>query len=133
MRDHAEYLQVAYGSSERRACQVLTLGRSTCRYESVATEQAVLRMRIQGPGGVAGELWIPAHSRAAEEARLEGESQAGLQALASGGTADAAEEAQPPPIRSEGGRAGLWHQDPTNGGPWTSRVTSCSTVGGFGS
>ena len=47
MRDHAEYLQVAYGSSERRACQVLTLGRSTCRYESVATEQAVLRMRIR--------------------------------------------------------------------------------------
>ncbi len=32
MRDHAKYLQVAYGSSERRVCQVLTLGRSTCRY-----------------------------------------------------------------------------------------------------
>ena len=47
MRDHAEYLQVAYGSSERRACQVLTLGRSTCRYESVAAEQAALRMRIR--------------------------------------------------------------------------------------
>ena len=27
MRDHAEYLQVAYGSSERRVCQVLNLGR----------------------------------------------------------------------------------------------------------
>ena len=47
MRDHAEYLQVAYGSSERRACRVLTLGRSTCRYERVAAEQAALRMRIR--------------------------------------------------------------------------------------
>ena len=47
MRDHAEYLQVAYGSSERRTCQVLTLGGSTCRYESVAAEQAALRMRLK--------------------------------------------------------------------------------------
>ena len=42
MRGHAWYLQVAYGASERRACQVLTFRRSTCRYESVATEQAGL-------------------------------------------------------------------------------------------
>ncbi len=47
MRDHARYLQVAYGSSERRTCEVLTFGRSTCRYESVAAEQAALRMRIR--------------------------------------------------------------------------------------
>ena len=47
MRDHAKYLQVAYGSSERRTCQVLTFGRSTCRYESVAAEQAALRMRLK--------------------------------------------------------------------------------------
>ena len=33
MRDHASYLRVAYRSSERRACDVLTFGRSTCRYE----------------------------------------------------------------------------------------------------
>ena len=38
---------MAYGSSERRACRVLTFGRSTCRYESVAAEQAALRMRIR--------------------------------------------------------------------------------------
>ena len=48
LRDHAWYLQVAYGVSERRACQALTLGRSTYRYESVAAEQAALRMRIRG-------------------------------------------------------------------------------------
>ena len=47
MTDHARYLQVAYGSSERRSCEVLTFGRSTCRYESVAAEQAALRMRIR--------------------------------------------------------------------------------------
>ena len=47
MREHARYLQVAYGSSERRVCGVLTFGRSTCRYESVAAEQAPLRMRIR--------------------------------------------------------------------------------------
>ena len=40
MRDYARYLQVVYGSSERRSCDVLTFGRSTCRYESVAAEQA---------------------------------------------------------------------------------------------
>ena len=33
---------------ERRACQALTFGRSTYRYESVAAEQAALRMRIRG-------------------------------------------------------------------------------------
>ena len=38
---------MAYDSSERRVCEVLTLGRSTCRYESVAAEQAALRMRIR--------------------------------------------------------------------------------------
>ena len=66
MRDHARYLQVAYGSSGRRACGVLTFGRSTCRYESMADED-------QGPRGIEGELWIPAHPRAAEEGGLEGE------------------------------------------------------------
>ena len=47
MRDRARYLQVAYGASERRACHGLTFRRSTCRYESVVTEQAALRMRIR--------------------------------------------------------------------------------------
>ena len=47
MRGHAGYLQVAYGVSERRSCQVLTFRRSTCRYESVADEQAPLRMRLR--------------------------------------------------------------------------------------
>lgn len=47
MRDHANYLQMAYGTSERRTCQVLSLGRSTYRYESGADEQAALRMRIR--------------------------------------------------------------------------------------
>ena len=47
MRGHAGYLQVAYGASQRRSCQVLTFGRSSCRYQSVADEQADLRMRIR--------------------------------------------------------------------------------------
>ena len=47
MRDHAGYLQLAYGASERRACRLLTFRRSSCRYESVADEQADLRMRIR--------------------------------------------------------------------------------------
>ena len=46
LREHAWYLRVAYGASERRACGVLTFRRSTCRYHSVADEQAALRMRI---------------------------------------------------------------------------------------
>ena len=43
---------MAYGVSERRACQALTFGRSTYRYESVAAEQAALRMRIRGLASV---------------------------------------------------------------------------------
>ena len=38
---------MAYGVSERRACQVLTLSRASHRYKSVADEQAALKMRIR--------------------------------------------------------------------------------------
>ena len=43
----AEQLKVCYSVSERRSCAVLTLGRSTYRYYSVADEQAVLRIRLK--------------------------------------------------------------------------------------
>jgi len=38
---------VAYEVSERRACAVVSLRRSTYRYQSVAAEQAALRIRIR--------------------------------------------------------------------------------------
>jgi len=38
---------VCYEVSERRACGVLRLQRSTCRYQSVADEQAALRIRLR--------------------------------------------------------------------------------------
>ena len=38
---------MAYGVSERRACEVLTLPGASHRYRSVADEQAALRMRIR--------------------------------------------------------------------------------------
>jgi len=41
------YLRGAYGVSERRACAVVTLRRSSYRYQSMADEQAALRMRIR--------------------------------------------------------------------------------------
>lgn len=40
-------LQQAYDVSERRACRTLRFSRTSCRYQSVADEQAVLRMRIK--------------------------------------------------------------------------------------
>jgi len=40
-------LEVCYGASKRRVCQVLKCHRSTYRYESVADEQAALRIRIK--------------------------------------------------------------------------------------
>lgn len=40
-------MEVCYGASERRVCQVLECPRSTYRYKSVADEQAALRMRIK--------------------------------------------------------------------------------------
>jgi putative transposase len=42
-----DYLQACYRVSERRACEVLTLGRSSYRYHSVADEQAALRIRLK--------------------------------------------------------------------------------------
>ena len=44
LRPRAEYLQVAYCISERLAREVLTLDRVSHRYQSVADEQAVLRV-----------------------------------------------------------------------------------------
>ena len=38
---------MAYGVSERRACEVLTIPRASHRYKSVSDEQAALRMRIR--------------------------------------------------------------------------------------
>ena len=46
-RSYGEVLQVCYSASERRVCRVLQCLRATYRYESVADEQAVLRMRIK--------------------------------------------------------------------------------------
>ena len=40
-------LRVCYEASERRACQLLALSRSSCRYRSRADEQAVLRIRLR--------------------------------------------------------------------------------------
>ena len=47
LRSRAEYPQVAYCISERLACEVLTLDRVSHRYQSVADEQAVLRVRLR--------------------------------------------------------------------------------------
>ena len=47
LRPRAEYLQVAYCISERLAREVLTLDRVSHRYQSVADEQAVLRVRLR--------------------------------------------------------------------------------------
>ena len=38
---------MAYGVSQRRACGVLGLARSSCRYQSVADEQAALKIRLR--------------------------------------------------------------------------------------
>ena len=46
-RQLAEGLQASYAVSERRACAVLLLGRSTHRYQSVADPQVALRMRLR--------------------------------------------------------------------------------------
>ena len=42
-----ERVRVAYDVSQRRACRVLRLPISTCRYQSVKDEQAALRMRLK--------------------------------------------------------------------------------------
>lgn len=42
-----EHLQKSYWVSERRACTVLCIGRSTHRYQCRRDEQALLRMKIR--------------------------------------------------------------------------------------
>lgn len=46
-RSLAADLRVAYQVSERRACGVLQFARSSCRYESIAPEQAALKIRLR--------------------------------------------------------------------------------------
>ena len=119
LRDHAWYLLVAYGVSERRACQALTFGRSTYRYESVAAEQAALRMRIRGLAAVRvsygyrrihvllkREGWQVNHKRVYRLYCLEG-----LRCGPKGRDAT---------YPAGGGISGPRHQDPMRGGQWTS-------------
>ncbi|MCC9600736.1 IS3 family transposase [Stieleria sp. JC731] len=47
LRKEVERVRVAYDVSQRRACRVLRLAISTCRYPSVKDEQAALRMRLK--------------------------------------------------------------------------------------
>lgn len=42
-----QILRVSYEASQRRVCRVLGLWRGTCRYQSVADEQAALRIRLR--------------------------------------------------------------------------------------
>ena len=45
--DRADYLQVAYGVSVGRACEVLSLARCSHGYRSLAVDQAELRIRLK--------------------------------------------------------------------------------------
>jgi len=47
LRTQCQVLEVCYEVGERRVCQVLQFHRSSCRYRSVADEQAELRIRIR--------------------------------------------------------------------------------------
>jgi putative transposase len=47
LREHVEVLQMVYGTSQRRVCQILSFQRSSCRYYSVADEQAALKIRLR--------------------------------------------------------------------------------------
>ena len=41
------YFRAGFRVSERRACRVATVPRSSCRYRSVAADQTVLRLRLR--------------------------------------------------------------------------------------
>lgn len=47
MRSIVEAAKQAYRISERRACELVKLARSTCRYQSTKDGQAALRMRLR--------------------------------------------------------------------------------------
>ena len=104
--------------SERRACQELTFGRSTYRYESVAAEQAALRMRIRGLASVRVSY---GYRRIHVLLKREdcSEPQACLQALLfwRGSGCGPRDPGATYPVGGE--RSGLWRRDPMRGGQWT--------------
>ncbi len=54
------FFQVGFHGSERRVCRVAGAPRSTCRYRSVATDQAALRIRLRGQPKVNAEALLVA-------------------------------------------------------------------------
>jgi putative transposase len=46
-RELARFLRVGFGVSERRACRVVPIGRSSQRYRSRAQDQTALRLRLR--------------------------------------------------------------------------------------
>ena len=46
-REAAAYLRSAYEMSERRACRVLGVDRTSVRYEAVRPDEGVLRERLK--------------------------------------------------------------------------------------
>ena len=46
-RAAAAHLQAAYGMSERRACRILAVDRSTVRYEATRPDDSALRRRLK--------------------------------------------------------------------------------------
>jgi putative transposase len=80
-----QFVRVDFQVSERRGCQVIGVPRSTTRYQSVARDQAALRMRLRDLAAVRGrygyrrlhlllcrEGWQVNHTRVYQLYRLEG-------------------------------------------------------------
>ena len=92
LRPRAEYLQIAFCVSERRASEVLTLSRTSHRYQSVADEQAAIRMRLKD---LAQDRVSYGYRRLHILLQRGGsEPQAGLQAVSRGGSDAQDQEAQ---------------------------------------
>jgi putative transposase len=80
-----QFVRVGFQVSERRSCQVIGVHRSTTRYQSVASDQAALRMRLRDLAAVrvrygyrrlhlllCREGWQVNHKRVYRLYRLEG-------------------------------------------------------------
>ena len=93
-RQDVAFVMAEHGVSERRACKLLGMDRSSYRYEPKPDEDAATAGGVDRSGAAEAAVRIPAAGRTTGAARAQGESQAPLPPLSGGAPGGAAAEAK---------------------------------------
>src|SRR5579859_6182771 len=93
-RDAVRYLRNCYAISERRACGLIGMGRSTLRYGAHPRDDAVLRQQLRALANRTSPLWLSALAGALKAGRTGRQPQASVSALLRGRLSRAAQTPQ---------------------------------------